>query len=1291
MKPKSALRRSLSVLPFATALVTTATAANLTWDADTVSPGAQDGAGTWSAGPNWYNADTLTDNQSFTNGDAVTFGAGSGTAGVVTVSGTVQTSALTFNAAGGGTYTLSGGTAINLSGTTNTIATNADTTITTLVSRSSPLVKTGTGTLAINSPSTGNDGTITISQGRLNFNSVSALGAAAANTITLGDTTSGAAPLTLNFTGESTTTLTTVNNLVVSANGTGEVRIGRTTVTAPTPGNVEHVFSGTLTLGRSVTLFNASAGQGQSRFSGAITGTGNVTIDSVGSTLPTVFRQANNANTFAGDLILAATGALQLGTNDTGTTNHIPNTSNVIFKGPSSAFRLSNAGETIAALVSDVAGAGVVGTNRTTAGGGSVTLTLSAASGRFDFSGTLTDQAANAASWKLNIAKSGQGTQKLSGSNSSNAGITTLVAGTLEVMKLANGGSNSSIGKADSTAGTLVFNGGTLSYVGAGDGTDRLFTLAAAAAILSNGTSPLTFASTGTLAHTNPTIHRTLTLGGENTGENTFNPLIGDAGTGKTSVTKAGAGKWILTGTHGYTGTTAVNGGTLVLQNTSALADASSVSLSATGTLQLDLPGTDTIKSLTIDNLPQLPGKWGRIGSMAALGADFETDRITGDGLLQTTSYGGTFFWDATATSWGTLSAWSLLQTGTVPDPFAIPDASQAASFGIDGITEDLNITLDGDRVAQSLAFTSPVVVSLLGGDASHTLTLGTGGLATAAASAGVTLGSATAGQGVAVVLAGPQGWTNAAISQVTVNNSVALGAYELALGGAGSFSFNGAITDSGSVRKLGTGAVEFLGACSFTGDKTLDRGTAYVEGDQSLATGSWILRGYGDTGTAYNTVVTTATLASGSTSIVASGRSVQAGNSTANGGFQIQTLTANGTMTNNGTLLCGRSSVLNIGLGGNWTQNGTATIAAQGGGVAAVNVRGGGSFAYASATPFVLRSSGSTNCQTNLTVDGGTFITGMKIHNDATTVVAGTSSAVILSNGGTLKLATDVADLLTTAGATVRFEMGTGGGTVHTNGFATTLNVPLSGVGGLLKDGVGTLTTTQTNSYSGDTAVVAGVLSLVGPNLNDASAVTIAAAAKLDLNFTGFDQIAALTLGGNPQGPGTYNATTHPAFFSGSGSLVVSVTDPFVAWIASFFPGETTAAIIGKAADPDGDGVSNGLEFLTAGIPNNPADKGYLWIGTSGNRLVLSLAIRGDATTFAGSPGPAATVDGITATIEGSTTLAGFASPVSGIGFVQPAGWPASPPASHSYHSFTLDASTGLPDSGFLRLKGAY
>lgn len=75
------------------------------------------------------------------------------------------------------------------------------------------------------------------------------------------------------------------------------------------------------------------------------------------------------------------------------------------------------------------------------------------------------------------------------------------------------------------------------------------------------------------------------------------------------------------------------------------------------------------------------------------------------------------------------------------------------------------------------------------------------------------------------------------------------------------------------------------------------------------------------------------------------------------------------------------------------------------------------------------------------LTVDGGTFITGMKIHNDATTVVAGTSSAVILSNGGTLKLSADVADLLTTAGATVRFEMGTGGGTVHTNGFATTLN----------------------------------------------------------------------------------------------------------------------------------------------------------------------------------------------------------------------------------------------------------
>jgi hypothetical protein len=61
--------------------------------------------------------------------------------------------------------------------------------------------------------------------------------------------------------------------------------------------------------------------------------------------------------------------------------------------------------------------------------------------------------------------------------------------------------------------------------------------------------------------------------------------------------------------------------------------------------------------------------------------------------------------------------------------------------------------------------------------------------------------------------------------------------------------------------------------------------------------------------------------------------------------------------------------------------------------------------------------------------------------------------------------------------------------------------------------------------------------------------------------------------------------------------------------------------------------------------------------------------------------------VDDITAKIQGSVELSVFTSSVSGISFVQPSGWSPTPPANHSYHSFKLDASTGLAGKGFLRL----
>lgn len=101
---------------------------------------------------------------------------------------------------------------------------------------------------------------------------------------------------------------------------------------------------------------------------------------------------------------------------------------------------------------------------------------------------------------------------------------------------------------------------------------------------------------------------------------------------------KKSAGTLTLSLACSYTGNTIVEDGVLKLVNASSFADTSTVTIGtvAASPAVLDLPaaGTDTIAALVIDGSPAAAGKWGRIGSILDLSADFETDAITGDGLL---------------------------------------------------------------------------------------------------------------------------------------------------------------------------------------------------------------------------------------------------------------------------------------------------------------------------------------------------------------------------------------------------------------------------------------------------------------------------------------------------------------------------------------------------------------------------------------------------------------------------------------------------------------------------------
>jgi autotransporter-associated beta strand protein len=516
-----------------------------------------------------------------------------------------------------------------------------------------------------------------------------------------------------------------------------------------------------------------------------------------------------------------------------------------------------------------------------------------------------------------------------------------------------------------------------------------------------------------------------------------------------------------------------------------------------------------------------------------------------------------------------------------------------------------------------------------------------------------------------------------------------------------GAITVSKPITGAGSIVIAGTGAstgtrtVTLSGTNSYTGGTTVGGAasgtttalTVNVNGDQSAATGGWAIDNENGTATANSTV----NFNSGSTVVVASSKSIGIGGTSGNLGTR--TLNASGTVTNDGTLWVRRASTLNVN--GTWTQNGSTNVTSQGGGQAALKVNSGATFTYTSPTQFRLDSSTSVGFLTNLTVTGGTFITGVNFRNNTTTNSAGTSANLILTGGGTLRLTADVPQLITSAGATSIVQVGTNGGTIDTNGFSTNLDRPVVNVasqtGSLTKAGAGTLTLTGANSYSGDTTVAGGTLAVAGTNFADTSSVTVATGATLHLNFAGSDTITGLTLGSTVKGPGTYNATNSPGFITGTGSLVIpGAADPFTSWIDGF-ASLTNPADKEADADPDKDGLPNLLEFAFDGDPASAMPTGKMVTKIANvagdNCLVLTLPVRAGA-TFAGSGPLTSTVDKLDYAIEGSANLATFNLTVTEVTPALSSGLPALSGPGWEYRSFRLATPVTSASAAFLRAK---
>jgi autotransporter-associated beta strand protein len=440
---------------------------------------------------------------------------------------------------------------------------------------------------------------------------------------------------------------------------------------------------------------------------------------------------------------------------------------------------------------------------------------------------------------------------------------------------------------------------------------------------------------------------------------------------------------------------------------------------------------------------------------------------------------------------------------------------------------------------------------------------------------------------GNSLVLAGPLlHYTTSATN--TINTNIDLSATRtINSAGTGELILGGVISGVGGVTKVGSGTVSLTGNNTYTGARNFTAGIVNVSGDQSAADGSLTV------GAANSNVSSRLNLLSGGSMAVRSGQTLRIAGAT-NTGTQSQIFSVNGTFTSASSLAFGRTGLLEIGSGGSWTQNANVTMTGNSTLGPVIEVKDGGIFKYNGTSALTMTSGTGVGGNPKIIVTDSTFET---LRGFTT---SSTNRPSVTLEDSTLRLTGTIAALSTN----VDFIL-VGISKIDTNTFDGTLGVPLAGASGsLIKAGTGTLTLSVAPAYAGNTTVEAGVLAMTAAGLADSSSVEIKDGAQMALNFSGADKVTSVKLGDTVfTTPGLYNATSHPTFFTGTGSLEIQSAG-FAQWASNL-------GLSGNfAADFDKDGIPDGVEYALAGFdPKAPNATPGTFDGTT-----LSFAKRPEA-----------------------------------------------------------------------------
>ncbi|MCW5611996.1 MAG: autotransporter-associated beta strand repeat-containing protein [Rubrivivax sp.] len=579
--------------------------------------------------------------------------------------------------------------------------------------------------------------------------------------------------------------------------------------------------------------------------------------------------------------------------------------------------------------------------------------------------------------------------------------------------------------------------------------------------------------------------------------------LLGSGG-----LTKVGAATTLsLGGANAYGGATQVLQGTLRTTAADVLPDASAVSVSGGATLEVG--GNDTVASLA------LVGRIAGSGTLTAATYDLDggtVDASLGAGVLS--SIGSSRINETAAADTVNIDAGTLtLGAAERLNDGAFLRVAAGATLVLNGndrvgaVDAAGTITGTGQLSASSYLLTGGLYELDLG-DGTLTSTGDSTFNGTSAATAvNVTSGRLTLVQantfgaqpavsisaGAAMALAGDE-----TFGSLAGGGDLALGSATLITGALGDSSFGGTIagSDSSELRKVGGGTFALSGNQDYTGTTRVEAGTLAVTG--TLASRVIAVDG--------------GTLALGSANRLADAAAVAVA-----GGAEM-TLTGDDTVA---------SLVLSGTLGGNGTL--TAATYLLDGGLVEADL-GAGALSSRSLSTLRGRSAADT-----LSVQTGTLTLG-----SATRLIA--TPAVDVAAGAALALGGDETFGALTGDGIVEL----GAATLTTGALGDAVfGGAITGSGGLVKVGPGTVTLGGTNTYTGATRVTAGTLAVTGTlasatlqveagtlalggadRLADNAAVTVAAGALMTL--AGDDTIASLQLAGRLAGNGRLSAASY-------------------------------------------------------------------------------------------------------------------------------------------------------------------